>query len=88
MARFSMVEKREQMKPGDIVQVCPADILDPEAVRLQGMYFRVTLVGGLPLGLGMVSVMRLNSRKRYVFREQDLKACPFSIFEPDRIATK
>ena len=61
------------MKPGDIVQVVPADISDPEAVRLQGKYFRVIKIEGLPLGLGMIEVIRHDDlRQRYVFRERDL----------------
>ena len=62
------------MKPGDIVQVVPADNSDDEAVRLQGKYFRVTKIGTLPFGLGMVGVIRLDHfGQSHVFREQDLK---------------
>ena len=60
------------------MQLAPADNSDAEAVRLQGKYFRVTRIGGLPLGLGMIGVVRLNSTwDSHVFREQDLRLSTF-----------
>ena len=61
------------MKPGDVVQVCPADNSDDtEASRLRGQYFRVIRMGETERHPGFVAVVKLESRW-HVFREQDLK---------------